>query len=87
MLELKEVAEEPVVEEPVVAEPVVEKPQKEEVKEEITTIIYVVQPGDWLSKIAIKHNTSWEHLQKINGIKNPNLIFPGQKITIHHGMH
>lgn len=88
VVELKEEEVQEVVEEvggvdPIVEEPVVEEPHKEEVKEEVTTIIYVVQPGDWLSKIAIKYNTSWEHLQEINGIKNPNLIFPGQKIAIY----
>lgn len=77
--EFEEVAveEEPVVEEPVIEEPVVEEPVQE-----TEVIIYVVQPGDWLSTIALKYDTSWEKLQEINGINNPNLIFPGQQITI-----
>lgn len=74
---------EPIVEEPAVEEPAVEEPHVEEVKEEAAAIIYVVQPGDWLSTIAMRYNTTWEHLQEINGIKNPNLIFPGQKIIVH----
>lgn len=43
---------------------------------------YNVQVGDWLSKIAQEFNTTWQTLQEMNHIKNPDLIFPGQKIRI-----
>ena len=44
---------------------------------------YTVKSGDWLSKIAPKHGISTAALIKANPqIKNPNLIFPGQKINI-----
>lgn len=49
-----------------------------EVKEEY----YIVKKGDWLSKIAIKFNTTWQKLQELNKIKNPDLIFPNQKILL-----
>ncbi|WP_231563635.1 LysM domain-containing protein [Anoxybacillus sp. KU2-6(11)] len=44
--------------------------------------VYVVQKGDTLSKIATKHNTTVDALQKLNGISNPNLIRVGQKIRL-----
>lgn len=44
---------------------------------------YVVQPGDYLSKIAARYNTSVAELLKKNPqIKNPNLIFKGQVINL-----
>lgn len=42
--------------------------------------VYVVQRGDNLSKIARKVGTTLKRLLELNPIKNPNLIFPGQKI-------
>lgn len=44
--------------------------------------IYTVKPGDTLSEIATKYKTTVSKLQKLNNIKNVNLIHPGQKITI-----
>ncbi len=41
---------------------------------------YVVQKGDTLSKIAAKLHTSVKRLVELNGIKNPHLIYPGQKL-------
>lgn len=43
---------------------------------------YQVKKGDNLSKIAKENNTTVEKLVKINTIKNPNLIYVGQKIRI-----
>lgn len=45
-------------------------------------IIYIVKKGDTLSGIAKKYNTTYQSLAKYNNIKNPNLIFIGQKIKI-----
>ncbi|MCC5910267.1 MAG: 5'-nucleotidase C-terminal domain-containing protein [Clostridiaceae bacterium] len=72
--EKEEVVEQPVIKEPIVEEPI-------EVIEPKTTI-YIVQPGDWLSRIAIRYGTTWEELQEMNDIKNANLIFPGQKLVV-----
>lgn len=44
--------------------------------------IYTVKKGDTLSKIATMFKTTVNKLVQINKIKNPNLIFPGQKIEI-----
>ncbi|SHF43127.1 BsuPI-related putative proteinase inhibitor [Desulforamulus putei] len=44
--------------------------------------VYIVQPGDTLSGIAARFNTTVEELQRLNNIANPNLIFVGQQITV-----
>ena len=46
------------------------------------TIVYTVVYGDTLSEIAYKYNTTVSNLVAINNISNPNLIYPGEKITI-----
>lgn len=46
------------------------------------TTIYVVQPDDWLSTIGIKYGIPWEALQKLNNLRNPDMIFPGQKLIV-----
>lgn len=41
---------------------------------------YTVKSGDTLSAIANKYNTTVNKLVELNNIKNPNLIYPNQKI-------
>ena len=43
---------------------------------------YTVRSGDTLSGIASKHGTTWQKLQSMNGISNPNKIYPGQRIRV-----
>lgn len=43
---------------------------------------YTVQSGDTLDEIAIKYGTTVEQLVRLNNISNPNLIYPGQVLTI-----
>lgn len=43
---------------------------------------YVVQSGDALSLIAERHGVTTAALAQANGITNPNLIHPGQRLTI-----
>ena len=45
-------------------------------------VSYTVQSGDTLSGIAAKYGTTYQELAKINGIQNPNLIYPGQVLVI-----
>lgn len=45
-------------------------------------IYHEVSKGDTLSEIARKYDTTYQKLAEINNIKNPNLIFVGQKILI-----
>ena len=51
-------------------------------KPEPVNIVYTVKAGDTLWAIAQKYDTTVDKLVAANGIKNPNLIFPGQKIKI-----
>lgn len=46
--------------------------------------IYEIKKGDTLGKIAKKYGTTWQKIFEMNKatIKNPDLIFPGQKIKI-----
>ncbi|RME85442.1 MAG: LysM peptidoglycan-binding domain-containing protein [Caldilineae bacterium] len=44
--------------------------------------IYVVKRGDTLSKIARRFGVSVKTLVRINRLKNPNLIFVGQRLRI-----
>jgi len=46
------------------------------------TSIYIVKPGDTLWWIAEQYGTTWEKLQKVNILRDPNLIFPGQEIIV-----
>jgi LysM repeat protein len=43
---------------------------------------YTVRGGDNLSAIAAKYGTSWQSLASMNGISNPDLIQPGQKLRV-----
>lgn len=46
--------------------------------------MYEVKEGDSPEKIAKKYRTTWQRILEMNKdvIKNPDLIFPGQKIKI-----
>ncbi len=46
------------------------------------SIIYTVQRGNTLSQIAREYHVSVEHIVELNDIKNPNLIYPGQKLRM-----
>jgi LysM repeat protein len=43
---------------------------------------YVVQPGDNLFRIALRHNYDQYYLARYNGIENPSMIYVGQVIRI-----
>ena len=43
---------------------------------------YVVKSGDNLSSIAAAHGTTWQELQRINGIPDANRIYPGQVLKL-----
>lgn len=44
--------------------------------------VYVVKSGDSLYSISKKYNTTWQALQKLNSIKNPHWIYPGQQLKL-----
>ena len=43
--------------------------------------VYTVQYGDNLSSIAAKLGTTYQALAALNGLANPNLIYPGQTLN------
>lgn len=43
---------------------------------------YTVKRGDTLSGIAKKYGTTYQKIAALNGIKNPNVIYAGQKLRI-----
>ena len=56
------------------------KPEKP--AQPVSEIVYIVKSGDTLSGIASKYKTTYQKIAAYNGISNPNLIYPGQKIKI-----
>lgn len=46
------------------------------------TVIYTVKRGDTLWGISRKFGTTVENLVKLNSVKNPNLIYVGEKLII-----
>ena len=53
--------------------------------EERNYVIYIVKKGDFLKKIAGRHNTTVVALRKINNLKNKNHISAGQRLKIPSG--
>lgn len=49
------------------------------------TVYYPVRYGDTLSEIASRYGTTYQQLANMNGISNPNLIYPGQVLIIYGG--
>lgn len=46
------------------------------------TTTYVVKRGEWLKMIATRYGTTVDVLVRLNGISNPNLIYPGQRLKV-----
>lgn len=46
---------------------------------------YTVQPGETLPQIAERFDVPWELLAKINGIRDPNHLQPGQQLKVVRG--
>lgn len=47
--------------------------------------MYEVKPGDSLASIARKHDTTWELVKRINGIKDENVIRVGEPLKVPRG--
>jgi len=48
-------------------------------------MIYIVKSGDTLSAIARDHlggSSRWPEIARLNSLSNPDLIFPGQQLTL-----
>jgi LysM repeat protein len=50
-----------------------------------TPVTYEVQPGDTLSEIAQRFDTTVEALAEANDIEDPDVIFPGDILKIPRG--
>ncbi|MFA5897744.1 MAG: LysM domain-containing protein [Hyphomicrobium sp.] len=47
-----------------------------------TVRFYVVQRGDTLSEIGLRLGLSWRWLARLNRLRDPNVIHPGQLIQL-----
>ena len=56
--------------------------QKMAAKNKPESVYYTVKRGDTLSAIASKYGTTYTYLARINGIADPNKIYPGHKIRV-----
>ena len=45
-------------------------------------ILYIVQPGDTLWKIAKRFRSTVDEIARMNGIENPDVIYAGNKLYI-----
>ena len=43
---------------------------------------YTIRTGDTLGDIGARHGVTREELARLNGIDEPDLVFPGQEIRI-----
>lgn len=59
--------------------PKYEAPKENNISERI---IYTVRKGNTLWEISRKYNVSIDEIARINDIKNPNFIYPGERLTI-----
>lgn len=53
--------------------------------EQTEFVEYVVKKGDTLSEISEQHHRNWRRFTEIatdSNVKNPDLIYPGQKLLI-----
>lgn len=57
-------------------------PYLEDASDRPAILLYVVQQGDTLWKIAKRYNAPLELLKEINQLKNPDMLYPGQKLLI-----
>ncbi|UCB53134.1 MAG: LysM peptidoglycan-binding domain-containing protein, partial [Candidatus Zixiibacteriota bacterium] len=51
-------------------------------KKTTSTGTYTVKRGDTLGKLAAKFNMTTDEIRRLNGLKNPHRIYPGQKLKL-----
>ena len=47
-----------------------------------TIAVWIVRPGDTLSEIGERFDVTAEQIARHNGIRDPDVIFPGQRLRI-----
>ncbi|MCS7072564.1 MAG: LysM peptidoglycan-binding domain-containing protein [Anaerolinea sp.] len=45
-------------------------------------VVYIVQPGEYLSQIASRFGVPWTSIARANNIYDPNTVFAGQRLII-----
>ncbi|AET59482.1 5-nucleotidase domain protein [Paenibacillus terrae HPL-003] len=59
------------------------KPQQTPASAQATkSHVYIVKSGDTLYDISRQYGFTWQQLQKLNKLKNPHRIYPGQKLDL-----
>lgn len=48
----------------------------------ITGVTHIVQPGETIFRIGLRYNVTVTVLARANGLSNPNLIYPGQRLIV-----
>ncbi len=46
------------------------------------TKTHIVQRGEYLKLIAARYGTTWQAIANLNSLRNPNLIYPGQRLKV-----
>jgi LysM repeat protein len=46
------------------------------------TVTHTVKSGEYLKQIAAKYGSTWQCIASANGLSNPNLIYPGQRLVV-----
>jgi LysM repeat protein len=76
------VAAEPVRPAPTSTEPTGTEVTGTEPEAAPTFTTYTIRTGDTLGDIGARHGVSREELARLNGIDEPDLLFPGQELRI-----
>lgn len=63
-------------------EPPTREAPVEEPVEEPSTTTYTVRTGDTLGDIGARYGVTREEIARLNGLGEPDLIFPGQELRI-----
>ena len=63
-----------------------DEPDSSELPEGVESVVewtpYTIRPGDWLSSIAQRYDTTVEEIARVNVLSNTNLIYVGQVILV-----
>jgi LysM repeat protein len=59
-----------------------EAPVPAEAQEKLGSIVYTVQPGDTVSKLAVRFNTTVEEIVALNNLEDSSIIEVGQRLII-----